>query len=375
MRQLGLVIALTLCCQCFSQRVPSQPRFGKSVRSPEVRRDGSVTFRFRAPNAKSASLLIEGAQSPVLTKDENGVWSGTTGVLTPDLYIYSFVMDGVALGDPANPATKSIATGGFESIVAVTGDKKQIWEEGDVPHGVLHRHGYRSQTLGVTRQYLIYTPPGYDARARRKYPTLYLLHGVMETEDSWVAGGRADTILDNLIAGRRAVPMVVVMPLGYGFADVPDGMYDQFNPSKQRSIMDSMGETLLKEVMPQVEQNYRVLRSPAGRAVAGCSMGGAQALYLGLGHADQFGYIGSFSGAFIMYTGEIARWFPTRSPPRLQSLVVACGKDDFLLDSNRRTSQWLKSQGIFPKVWETPGGHTWNVWRRNLSEYAQILFK
>ena len=375
MKQLALLAAFVLGCQGFPQDTSRQPRFGKAVRSPEVSRDGHVTFRFSAPNAKRVSVVLEAAPNPVLNKDEKGVWSGSTGVLTPDLYVYSFIVDGVGMGDPANPLLKPIASGGMESIVQVSGDTKQLWEEGDVPHGVLHRQTYMSKSLGEIRQFLVYTPPGYAPATRKRYPVLYLLHGVMETCDGWVAAGRAETILDNLIATGQAAQMLLVMPTGYGFSEVPDRMADQFNPSKQRPLMDAMGETLLHEIIPEVERSYKVLKRANARAIAGCSMGGAQALYLGLHHPDVFGSIGSFSGAFIMYTGELASWLTKPQERWRQTLVVACGKDDFLLFSNRKAAAWLKTKGISPTVWETPGGHTWNVWRRDLIDYAPLLFK
>lgn len=375
MKQLGLLIALLLGCQGFSQDLPQQPRAGKAVRSPEVSADGRVTFRFRAPNAKAVSVMLEGAPSPALHKDDKGTWSGTTDVLASDLYVYFFVVDGVVLGDPANPSANPIATGGFDSIVQVSGATKEDWEDADVPHGVLHRQSYKSPSLGETRHFLVYTPPGYDQAARKRYPVLYLLHGVMDTCEAWVAAGRADTILDNLVAARKAEPMLIVMPLGYGFSDVPDRMSDQFNLSKQKTLMDAMGKTLFGEVIPEVERSYKVVRGAKGRAVAGCSMGGAQALYFGVNHPDDFGSIGSFSGAFIMYGGGLSTWFPKVPPLMAKGLVITCGKDDFLAGVNRSVSAWLKAKGASPATRETGGAHTWNVWRRNLIDFAQSLFK
>jgi enterochelin esterase family protein len=311
----------------------------------------------------------------VLAKDDKGVWSGTTGPLPPDLYVYSFVVDGAVVGDPANPFFKPVATGGIESIVQVFGDTKQVWDETDVSHGVLHRQFYWSTSLGESREFFVYTPPGYDPAGKRKYPVLYLLHGVMDTCNAWVTAGRANIILDNLIAARKAEPMLMVMPVGYGFPNVPDHMADQFNLAKQRTLMDAMGRTLFGEVVPIVERTYKTSRKTNDRAVAGYSMGGAQALYFGLNHPDQFGFVGSFSGAFIMYSGGIEPWFSKVLNHGHQELVIACGKDDFLISPNRKITAWLLSKGITPKTWETPGGHTWNVWRRNLADYVQVLFK
>jgi enterochelin esterase family protein len=308
--------------------------------------------------------------------DDKGVWSFTTGPFEPDLYVYSFSVDGVELADPGNPWLKPTATGGAESVVQVKGDKPQVWEEADVLHGTVHRHFYRSMLVGESRSFLVYTPPGYDSAAKQKYPVLYLLHGVMETEDSWVVAGCANTILDNLIAEGKSKPMLVVMPLGYGFADVPDHMADQFGGAvTQRKLMDAMGEILIQEIIPQVHKSYRVMPGPNSTAVAGCSLGGAQSVFFGLNHTDVFGYVGSLSGAFIIYGNTADSWFPKQLPSRLPKLVMACGTDDFLLRSNRYMDNWLKSKGASPTVWETPGAHTWNVWRRNLASLAPLLFR
>ena len=375
MKGLLIVLAAAIACLSWSQAPTSQPRFGKAVRSPEISQDRRVTFRFLAPNAKTVRLDIEGTIAVPLTKDERGVWSGTTGALDPDLYIYSFIVDGVALADPSNPNLKPIATGGAQSIVEVTGATPQLWEAANVPHGVLHRHTYWSKTVGEVRRFLVYTPPGYDPSGRMRYPVLYLLHGVMETEDGWIAAGRADAILDNLVYRHLCEPMLIVMPLGYGFANVPDRMIDQFNLSKQRPLMDAMGQTLFAEVIPAVERTYKVRRGTEGRAVAGCSMGGAQALYFGRNHPEVFGAIGSFSGAFIMYSGGVEAWMPSRIARPKQALIMACGKDDFLFATDRKVADWVKSKGAAPDIWETPGGHTWNVWRRNIVKFLPLLFR
>lgn len=169
--------------------------------------------------------------------------------------------------------------------------------------------------------------------------------------------------------------MLVVMPEGYGFPDVADRMADQFDLAKQRSIMDSMGQILINEIVPQVERSYRVIRSLKARAIAGCSMGGAQSLYFGLHHPEIFGTVASFSGAFIMYSGGTAKWFPEVLHIPNQKLLLACGTEDFLLGSNRVTTKWLETHGAKPEVRETPGGHTWQVWRRELAHLAPSLFR
>jgi enterochelin esterase family protein len=294
------------------------------------------------------------------------------------LYTYSFVVDGVAQADPANTLIQPIATGGSESIVQVPGRSPLIWETRNVPHGVLHHHSYYSAQVAEDRDFWVYTPPGYEAARKRSFPVLYLLHGVMDDAATWTTAGRANVILDNLIADHKASPMLLVMPLGYGFSDVPDHMAEQFaGPGTQKKLMDAMDAMLVGELIPQVDRNYGVDKSARSRAIAGVSMGGSQALYFGLNHPEVFGWVGSFSGAFIMYGDQLGSWFPTlgsASKEKAQRLTISCGKEDFLLNVNRKLEAWLKPQAApFTSV-ETPGGHTWNVWRRNLADFAPRLF-
>jgi enterochelin esterase family protein len=348
------------------------PRFLKAVRSPEVQADGRVTFRFFAPNAKKVGLERDWGPRLPMTVDEKGVWSLTTDVLPPDLYVYTFVVDGAQFADPANESMKPIVTGGTESLVLVPGTSPLPWEERAVPHGVVHRHRYASPTVGESRDFLVYTPPGY--KPSKTYPVLFLLHGVMEGESAWTTAGRANVILDNLIAEGKAKPMLVVMPLGYGVPNVPDRVGDiLLGRSQPQKEMDNVGAMILKEIAPEVERSYRVAKGPKNRAIAGLSMGGAQALYLGVNHPKEFGAVGSFSGAFIMYGAKFDPWFPK---PKTDALVwIACGKEDFLFNVNRQVKTWLKGQSVRFEEIETPGAHTWHVWRRNLIEFAPLLFK
>jgi enterochelin esterase family protein len=355
------------------------PRVGQTVRSPEVWPDGRVTFRFRAANAKSVSLVREGVKRLPLTKDDRGTWSVTTDPWPPDVYMYQFVVDGVVLADPANPAFRPVVTGGAESMVHVPGPSSLSWEPRDVPHGILHRHRERSKTIGELRDFWVYTPPGYDAVAQRTYPTLYLLHGVMDDASAWTTAGLAQTILDNLIADGGVKPMLVVMPLGYGFANVTDQIGMQFGgPATQKRIMDVLTHYVLDELMPLVEHAYKVTKDREARAIAGLSMGGAQALFIGLNHPARFAWVGAFSSALVMFGEPFTSWFPgltAEANPRLRLLWIACGKEDFLLGVNRKYKAWLRLKGVPFIDFETPGAHAWPVWRRNLAEFAPLLFR
>lgn len=370
MKPLPLLSAALFAALAPLASAQNPPRFMKPVRSPEILASGQVVFRFFAPNAKKVGLERDWGTRLPMTMDDKGVWSVTLDTLPPDFYVYSFVADGAQFADPANPDFKPVATGGTESLFHVPG--KEAWDERNVPHGTLHRHRYQSSTIGEVRSYVVYTPPNYQASKR--YPVLYLLHGVMEAEDAWTAAGRANVILDNLIADGKAKPMIVVMPLAYGMANVPDRVGDiLMGGADHRKQIDNVGATILKEILPEVERSYGVAKGPKNRAIAGLSMGGAQALYIGVNNPKVFGQVGSFSGAFLLYGAKFDPWFP--KPKTDARLWIACGKQDFLVPSNRQLKTWFKGQSVAFDEIETEGGHTWHVWRRNLIEFAPLLFK
>src|SRR6267154_3593445 len=265
------------------------------VVSPEVLPDNRVTFRFRAPNVKEVALSLEGASKDLtMQKDEQGVWSVTSEPLTPDFYGYSFVADGVHLIDPSNPLMKPNLLN-TTSQVHVTGPGLP-WEVGDVSHGEVHHHYYKSAVVGDQRDFYVYTPPGYDARGKQTYPVLYLLHGFSDDASGWTAVGRANVILDNLIAQGKTKPMLVVMPLGYGAPEI----LARNGPSwRDRSLVERnfnrFRDALLTEVIPQVEKSYRAAKDRNSRAIAGLSMGGSESLLTGLNTLDRFAWIGAFS--------------------------------------------------------------------------------
>ncbi len=355
---------------------PQTPRPAPII-SPEAHADRRVTFRLRAPNAKEVFLAREGAQRVALQKDETGVWSVTTEPLEPDYYGYSFLVDGVYIADPANYVIKPSLTG-ISSMVHVPGPASLPWELNDVPHGVIHRHFYHSGMVGDDRDFYVYTPPGYESAANKLYPVLYLLHGLTDDSSAWIAIARANVILDNLIAQGKAKPMVVVMPLGYGAPEIlVRGPFSRNpDPSLNDRNRDRFRDTLLSEVMPQIEKAYHVSNSRNDRAIAGLSMGGGEALFTGLTTLDRFAWIGGFSSALIGQDFNAA--FPSldgKTNARIKLLWVSCGTEDRLIDSNRKFGEWLTSKGVKYAKIETPGAHTWMVWRRNLAAFAPLLFQ
>jgi enterochelin esterase family protein len=344
--------------------------------SPEVHPDNRVVFRFRAPNAKEVTVSIEGSTDPLpMQRDEGGVWSATSDPLSPDFYGYSFQVDGVGMFDPSNYRVKP----NFlyrASELHIPGPPSLSWETNDVPHGEIHHHFYKSGVVGDHRDYYVYTPPGYDPHDKKTYPVLYLLHGYSDDASGWSAVGRANVILDNLIATGKAKPMLIVMPLGYGEPKILEPNSGAF---RDRSItdrnFDKFREALLSEVIPRVESEYRVNKDRAARAIAGLSMGGSESLLTGLNTLDKFSWIGAFSSGG--FTPEFDKEFPSldaKSNQQIKLLWIACGTEDRLIDVNRNFRKWLASKSIAHTDVETPGMHTWMVWRRNLTDFSQLLF-
>lgn len=343
---------------------------------PSVAPDGRVTFRLTAPGAKEVKLHCETVPDTLLQKDAQGVWTFTTQPLEPDIYTYTFEVDGLRTLDPNNPFQKYNLLG-YSSQVHVPGSSNLTWELNDVPRGQVHRHFYKSQVGGDNRDFYVYTPPGYDPKAAQRYPVLYLLHGYSDDASAWISVGQANVILDNLIARGQAKPMIVVMPLGYGTMEVIQGGWSKIHDANlwQRNI-EQFRVALLTEVMPQVEKSYLVLPEAANRAIAGLSMGGAESLQTGLNNLDKFGWIGAFSSA--LWGADYSGQFPAltdKSNSQLRLLWIACGKQDGLFGGNQQFCAWLQSRKVRYTWVETPGDHNFRVWRRNLSAFAPLLFQ
>jgi enterochelin esterase family protein len=347
-----------------------------SIVSPELQKDGRVTFRFHAPNAAKVEITLEGQPHPfAMQKDDKGTWTVTLGPYDPDIYGYSIVQDGQPLIDPSNQLRKPnlLFT---QSAVEIPGPGTASWEVNDIPHGELHHHFFHSKIANDNRDFFVYTPPNYDASGNQKYPVLYLLHGFSDDATGWTAVGRANIILDNLIAQGKATPMVIVMPLGYGAPEIVVQGPGAFATDLRKRNYDRFMQALFTEVMPQVETTYRVSKDRKSRAIAGLSMGGAESLLTGLNNLDKFVWVGAFSSGG--YTEDFDGQFPgldAKANEKLRLLWIACGTDDRLIDLNRKVRTWLDSKGIHYTPIETPGGHVWMVWRRNLAEFTSLLFK
>lgn len=376
---------------------PAQGARPEPVTSPEIAPDRRVTFRLRAPNAKEVAVAIGSTRLP-MQKDDEGVWSATSEPMQPDIYTYSLVVDGASINDPAN-RERQTSFGYFQSMFAVPGPRPWLPAPG-VARGAVARHAFHSAVAGDDRDFFVYTPPGYDARRTEPYPVLYLLHGLGDDAERWLTGGGgASSILDNLIAERKAVPMIVVTPLGYGTSRGPAG-------GRTPENVTGYTKSLLEEVLPMVDRAYNVTRNREGRAIAGLSMGGAEALYVGLNNLDRFAWIGAFSSAPMVWPpiasaarpaatteGRSGRRSDAPAPidpimfdktfPRLSAksnaqirmLWIVCGTGDRLIGANRQFKEWLKSKDVKFTENEVPDvGHVWPLWRQNLADMAPRLF-
>ena len=364
-----LVLLLLSSLSAFTQQPPS-------VVSPDVQPDGRVTFRFLDPGAKDVKLQFEGEPKPLaMTRDDSGLWTITLGPLAPDIYGYEFIADGVFLMDPNNPSIKPNLVQP-QNMVEVPAATPELWDLTDVPHGVVHHHFYKSKVVGDERDYFVYTPPGFDPKAKTKYPVFYLLHGYSDGADGWTAVGKANVILDNLIAQNKIKPMIVVMPLGYGTPEMLKLKWNAWqHPEVKQLNFENFSKALLTEVIPQVEGAYPVSAKREDRAIAGLSMGGSESLLTGINNIDKFAYVGAFSSGGL--PEGYAAAFPgldAKSAAQLKTLWIACGTSDSLIEPNRQFKAWLKTKSVPFTDIETPGAHTWMVWRRNLIAFTQLLF-
>lgn len=350
--------------------------FGAAAhKSPEQLPDGRVTFRLCAPDAVRVALgssdnediapnSFMGGPGRPMVKDELGLWSVTTDKpLAPDTYRYFFFVDGVRTPDPAAPEY-SLERSNFDSLVEVTGPGGEFQAfQPNIPHGHVARIDYWSQPLGMMRRMHVYTPPGYE-KGRESYPVLYLVHGAGDSDHSWATVGRANRILDNLIAAGKAKPMIVVMPNGH-------------TPTEGNMLQNTaFTDDFLKVVIPYIDAHYRTVPRPAGRAMAGLSMGGAHTIQNGLTHPELFHYIGIFSisGGGEQY--EKANDAALKQAGKALKLVYyAYGRDDFAVRNKAQLLGTFEKYGIKPVINETAGGHTWINWRQYLNDFAPRLFR
>ncbi len=358
-------IRLLLASLFFATTVLAQPWPPRTV-SPEILTNNAVTFRLHAPDAQKVTVYGDWPKElggGPMTKDDKGVWSLTVGPLAPDIYTYTFNVDGVNLLDPANKLAKPSRslTGSVLDLPPAT---PAMWDrQPGVARGTVHLHDYFSKSLGRERRLRVYTPPGYDASKKKVYPVFYLLHGSGDNEAVWTEYGHANIIFDNLIAAGKAVPMIVVMTDGHA-------------GSNDEGAATAFQADLLQDVMPLIEATYHVGKTPALRAIAGLSMGANQSITIGLNYLDTFGWIGGMSSAMRDLDHNLAPFLADTkaNASKLKLLWLACGKDDQFMKNNVALHELLVARGV-PHEWVvTDGSHRWMVWRRNLVELTPKLF-
>lgn len=393
--------ALILLCGCFvavnsfgQQALGQRPR----VKSPIVHQDGTVTFNFYDPTAQSVSVNgdfeeIRNQHLP-MTKQENGVWTVTTKALNPELYTYSFNVDGQRIIDPANSyVNRDISTLSNIFIVKTNtyvDDKGYIYSVNDVPHGTVSHVWYDSPTLGQQRRMTVYLPPTYDGKKR--FPVLYLLHGHGGDETAWSDLGRAAQIMDNLIASRYCVPMIVVMPNGNPTCNAApgwwhEGMYTpDGNAFNDRGAKSTMEESFM-DIVNYMDSHYCTIAKRSGRAITGLSMGGGHTFGISRLYPEVFDYYGLQSAATSMAFGGSLNRRGNNTDPKFDEQMtrlfaskpklywIAIGRDDFLMQMNQDLRRYLDDKGYKYEYFENDGGHIWRNWRIYLTKFARKIFK
>ncbi len=372
---------------------------GGNITSPEIHSDNKVTFRLHAPQAVKVEVtgdflptqkmetqygVFDAPGVAGLTKNAQGVWEFTTPqALAPELYSYTFVIDGVKVTDPNNVyMIRDVAS--VTSIFIIGGGRADLYKVNDVQHGTVARRWYDSPTMGKTRRITIYTPPGYEASTAR-YPVFYLLHGAGGDEEAWIALGRTAQILDNLIAQGKAKPMIVVMTNGNAVQKAAPGESERgmYKPSfMDETRMDGVFEASFPDVMKFIESNYRTLENKANRAIAGLSMGGFHSMHISKEYPDKFDYVGLFSAAIMPpqegvtskvydnFDGKLKKQFEQK--PKLY--WIAIGNTDFLYQANTDFRKVLDANKYPYIYYETGEGHIWKNWRIYLTEFLPKLF-
>ena len=354
-----------------------------SVNSPDIAKDGTVTFKVKAAGADTVRLIIDSRMDTLMRHTGNNTWSITLRDLEPDLYMYYFTIDGMKVLDENNAQVlRDVKNVMNTFILDPQGDCPMAVH--DVPHGTVEAVWYDSPTLGATRRMMIYLPPGYE-QSRQRYPVFYLLHGTGGDETVWLEQGRAAQVLDNLIASGNADPMIVVMPNGHTDTPAAPGLGSNNNEQPtfaHKQWMEGTFESSFNDIVNWVDKNYRTRAAKRYRAIAGLSMGGYHSLYISANQPDDFAYVGLFSpaigrmdkGKSKIYDDLEAKLIDQfKQRPKLYWIGI--GKDDFLYKDNVEFRQLLDKNRLRYTYHESGAGHEWANWRDYLVIFTQQLFK
>lgn len=353
----------------------SAPSNVRDSKYPYINSDLSITFTFRGAEAKKVQVVGLGggnglSEQPIdFVRNEKGVWVVTTPPVRPGFHYYQLIIDGTQVNDPASETY--FGWGKATSGLEVPDPKLDFYSVKPVPHGEVRLRYYHSKVTGKLRQAYVYTPPDYDGHAKRRYPVLYLQHGAGESERAWTQQGKANFILDNLIATLQAKPMILVMDNSYarkpGAVLPPDSWGNE-----------AFEEVVLKDLIPLIDRNYLTIPKREYRAIAGLSMGGGQALEIGLKNLDKFAWVGGFSS--LLKDFDVKKSYggvfnnPIQANRKLRLLWLGCSTEDGFLATNQAAHEELMKVGI-KHVWVTGSGtHEWQVWRRYLYNFAPKLF-
>ena len=371
-----LSAALVLAASLQAQELANFNRGGQApVISPDIQGD-SVTFRLKADYATVVKLSGSWMPNPYggtidMTRGENNVWSVKIALPAPEIYTYNFVVDGVAVNDPQNVYVQRDGTR-YLPMLIVPGERTENYGEART-HGTVSHPWYDSKLLGYSRRLSVYTPYGYEANPKKKYPVLYLLHGAGGDEEAWISMGRTAQILDNLIEKGLAEPMIVVMPNGNPGQQaartlgIPEKQVNWRAPEYQNIYVRSLCE----EIVPFIEKNFRVVAKPASRAIAGLSMGGGHTISASVLYPEMFDYICPLSAAGQASPEQIA----ALKKAGVKLYFLACGDADFLFEGSKTLDKTLTEQGLDHIFFVSDGGHTWSNWRLYLNTFAPKLFK
>ena len=372
-----LSAALVLAASLQAQELTNFNFGGQApVISPEIQGD-SVTFRLKADYATIVKLSGSWMPNPWgdtidMTRGANNVWFVKIALPSPEIYTYNFVVDGVAVNDPQNVLVQRDGTR-YLPMITVPGERTENYGEAVKQHGTVSHPWYESKILGMNRRLTVYTPYGYEANPKKKYPVLYLLHGAGGDEEAWISMGRTAQILDNLIEKGLAEPMIVVMPNGNAnqaaarTLNIPEAQMDWRDPSLQNAYVKSLCE----EIVPFIEKNFRAVAKPASRAIAGLSMGGGHTISASILYPEMFDYICPLSAAGQATPEQIA----TLKKAGVKLYFLACGDTDFLFEGSKALDKTLTEQGLDHIFYVSDGGHVWSNWRLYLNTFAQKLFK
>ena len=405
----AVVVALSVSAH--GQQAPAQAQPAArppALKSPEIHPDHTVTFRLAAPKAQEVTLngsWDNGTNLP-MTKDDQGVWSATIGPLSPQLWGYWFIVDGVKALDPNNGETQRDGSR-YDNLLMISGPESEWWDFKDVPHGTVQAVWYPSPTLKMDqRRMMVYTPPGYET-STQKFPVLYLLHGGGGDEDAWLTMGRANIILDNLIAAKKARPMIVVMPNGNATQSVSQGYGYGPTPARQQVVAPapppvqaqqaaggrnpgraggaggrgpqpyegSYPQSLVKDVIPFVEKRYRVEAVKNDRAIAGLSMGAGHTVMATNNNPGEFAYIGVFSGGGRTGDETFQKQLDAVKAGGVKFYWLGAGTTDMAHDGTVALAELVKKDGFATSYREIPGRHYWFLWRDFLANFAQVMFQ